>query len=103
MQFILKTLSNKHIRHDISSIGFDENYLDTATLKHDFLSVKIFELSPKQATILKQTALSNDCDCAIHRCVLDYSIDKSYFILSGTLKLLLDVAESLKKQPFELE
>ena len=102
MQFILKSLSNNNIKNEISSIGFDKSYIDEAIKKHDFLSVKIFSLSCKQATIIKQSALSKGCDCALHRSVLDNSIEKSDCILSGTIKQLQEVCATLKKQPFDL-
>ncbi len=102
MQFLSKTVLKKFINKEISSIGFDEGYINQAVKKHLFLSIKIFDLTPSQASILKQTALSCDCDCAVNRGVIDCSIDYSNCILSGTISQLINVAKKLQDQPFSL-
>lgn len=102
MQFISKTVLKKFINEEISSIGFDENYIDYAKFKHSFLSIKIFDITPIQATIIKQTALSKGCDCAINKGVLSNSVEKTDCLLSGTINQLKNVALSLKKQQFSL-
>lgn len=103
MQFLSKIVLKKFINKEILNVGFDKSYIDHAKKKHLFLSIKIFDLTTIQATILKQTALSCDCDCAIHRGVLDNSIDKTDCLLSGTYLQLERVCASLKNQPFNLK
>ncbi len=102
MQFLSKTVSKKFINKEISSVGFDESYVCHAVKKHSFLSIKIFDVTPSQATIIKQTALSCDCDCAVNRGVIDCSVSYSNCILSGTLAQLKNVAKKLENQPFSL-
>lgn len=102
MQFLLKTLSKKFIKNELNNIGFDNSYVDVAVNKHIFLSIKIFNLRPAIANILKQTALSSMCDCAVHKGVIDCSVDKSDCILSGTISELINVSNKLKNQPFSL-
>lgn len=102
MQFTTKIVSKKFIKNEISSVGFDESYIDTATKKHLFLSVKIFDVTPSQATIIKQTALSCGCDCAVNRGVIDCSVSFSDCMLSGTLSQIIKVAKKLQNQPFSL-
>ena len=102
MQFLSKTILKKFIGHEIKEIGFDENYAKFALDKHIFMSIKIFNVSSKQANIIKQTALSSNCDCAVHKGVIDCSIDKSDCILSGTLAQIDNVAKKLYNQPFSL-
>ncbi len=102
MQFLSKTVLKKFIKDEISSVGFDEGYIEHATKKHLFMSIKIFDVTPSQATILKQTALSCDCDCAVNRGVIDCSVSFSDCILSGTYSQLKKTAEKLKNQPFSL-
>ena len=102
MQFLSKTVLKKFINKELSSIGFDESYVHHATKKHIFLSIKIFGVTPSQATIIKQTALSCDCDCAVNRGVIDCSVSYSDCVLSGTLAQLGNVAKKLQnyeKQP----
>lgn len=102
MQFLVKSVLKKFINREISSVGFDESYIDCAVKKHTFLSLKIFDVTPTQATIIKQTALSCDCDCAVNRGVVNCSVEKSDCILSGTITQLENVAKKLTNQPFSL-
>lgn len=102
MQFLSKTVLKKFIKPEISSVGFDEGYIEHAINKHIFLSIKIFDVTPSQATILKQTALSCDCDCAVNRGVIDCSVSFSDCILSGTISQLKKTAQKLSNQPFSL-
>ena len=102
MQFLSKTVLRKFINKEISSVGFDESYVKYAIKKHKFISIKIFDVTPSQATIIKQTALSVGCDCAVNRGVIDCSVSFSDCILSGTLCQIEHVAKKLKNQPFSL-
>ena len=102
MQFLSKTVLRKFINQEISSVGFDEGYIEHAIKKHIFLSLKIFDVTPSQASIIKQTALSCDCDCAVNRGVIDCSVSFSDCILSGTVAQLSQVAKKLSSQPFSL-
>lgn len=102
MQFLSKTVLKKFINKEISSVGFDESYVNHAVKKHSFLSIKIFDVTPSQASIIKQTALSCDCDCAVNRGVIDCSVSYSNCILSGTIAQLSAVAKKLEQQPFSL-
>ena len=102
MQFLSKTVLKKFINKEISSVGFDESYVSHAVKKHSFLSIKIFDVTPSQASIIKQTALSCDCDCAVNRGVIDCSVSYSNCILSGTIAQLNAVAKKLEQQPFSL-
>ena len=102
MQFLSKTVLKKFIKQEISSVGFDEGYIEHAVKKHLFLSIKIFDVTPSQASIIKQTALSCDCDCAVNRGVIDCSVSFSDCILSGTISQLVSVAKKLSSQPFSL-
>ena len=102
MQFLSKTVLKKFINQEISSVGFDEGYIEHAIKKHLFISIKIFDVTPSQASIIKQTALSCDCDCAVNRGVIDCSVSFSNCILSGTVSQLTNVAKKLASQPFSL-
>ncbi len=102
MQFLLKTVSKKNIKNEVKAIGFDSDYVNFGIEKHIFLSIKIFDLSSKVANIIKQTALASDCDAAVHRGVIDCSVEKSNCILSGSVSQLKNFAQKLKNQPFSL-
>ena len=100
--FVLKSIEPAFIQEELSQIGFDESYIDCAKNKYKYKNIKIFALSPAQANILKQTALSCGADCATHREVITGNIEKSDVILGGSVAELEKIAEKLKSQPFNL-
>lgn len=100
MQFKVRRILTSHIKKEIEKIGFSLSHLDFGALKHKFLNIKIYDLKPETATIIKQAALSVGTDAAVHSGVLDHSIKKSDVILSGTIQELCSIAEKLKKQQF---
>ena len=101
-EFVLKSIEPTFIQEELSQIGFDESYIDCAKNKYKYENIKIFALSPTQANILKQTALSCGTDCATHREVITGKIEKSDVILGGSISELEKIAEKLKSQPFNL-
>ena len=74
-----------------------------AKSKYNANLYKIFNLTPLQATILKQTALACATDCAVHRDVLTHNIDFSDAILFATNKQLKEIIKKLYSQPFNLK
>lgn len=103
MNFEVKKLDTKNIKKELLEIGFDKNYLDFGFLKHSFLNLKIYNLTPVQATILKETALSVGCDTGVNRDVLTHNIEASNCILSGSISQIKKVVEKLKNQQFKMK
>ena len=101
-KFIIKKIEKNLEKKDLESVGFSKNYTDAMISKGSFLKLKIFDLSVVQANILKQTALSKGCDCAVHMGCLNNSVEKTDAILLGTKTQLNQVAESLKQQQFKM-
>lgn len=87
---------------ELAKIGFDKTYILHGLEKHRFMSLKIYDLNPAQANILKQTALSSGTDCAVHRETITGNAPFSDCILSGTVSELKKICEKLKYQPFAL-
>ena len=100
--FTLKTIDNTEILTELENIGFDKSYSNIAQNKYKYLNIKIYDLSIPQANILKQTALSYGCDCAIHKDVLINKIDKTDCILTGSISQIKKIAKSLEHQQFSL-
>ncbi len=98
----MKIISKNFIEQEITNVGFSPDYLKIGLNKHKFINIKIFDLRPIEANILKQTALSCDCDCAVHRRTIDCKIEKTNCILSGTITQIIEVSKKLKKQPENL-
>lgn len=102
MQFQVKTIKNENIKNELLKIGFDESYVDYASKKHDFLTVKIQNVPCHIATIIKETSLSKGADAGVNRGVLTHSVELSDVILSGTIKQLEEIIKGLSYQPFGL-
>ncbi len=101
--FILRELKNINIETELHRIDFDKSYLHIAADKFDYKNIKIYSLTPAQANILKQTAISAGADCATHREVITGKIEKSNCILGASQAQIKKIAEKLQFQPFGLK
>lgn len=101
--FLIKEISNADIEAEIIDIGFDKTYANKAVNKFEYKNFKIFNLTPAQANILKQTALSVGADCATNKDVITGKIAQSDCILGGSISQLNKISEKLKFQPFKLK
>lgn len=101
--FILREIKDTDIETELKRIGFDKSYTHKAKEKFEYKNIKIYNLTPAQANILKQTAISVGCDCATHREVITGKVEKSNCILGGSVSEIKKVAEKLKFQPFGLK
>ncbi len=102
MQFTVKKIKNNNIKEELLKIGFDTSYLDYGVKKHKFLTLKIENVPFFVSNIIKQTALSNGADAAVHKGVINHSVENSDLILSGSIRQLEKIAQSLSYQPFRL-
>lgn len=102
-EFLIKDITAEDLKAEIAYIGFDKSYLAKATDKFNYRNIKVYGLTPAQANILKQTALSVGADCATHREVITGKIEKSDCILGGSLSQISKIAEKLRFQPFNLK
>lgn len=101
-EFLIKEIVGKNIESELDSIGFDSVYRQKAADKFQYRNIKIYNLTPAQANILKQTALIYGSDCAVHRDVITGKIDKSDAILCGSVSQLKKIVKKLQNQPFKL-
>ena len=101
--FVLKEIINADLNCELEKIGFDKSYIHRAVDKFQYRNIKIYDLVPAQANILKQTALSVGADCATHRETITAKIEKTDCILGGSKSQLYKIAEKLKSQPFGLK
>ncbi len=98
----MRIISKNFIENEIKNVGFSADYLEIGLNKHKFLSLKVENLRAVEANILKQTALSCSCDCAVHRNCIDCKVEHSDCILSGTISQLINVSKKLRIQPFSM-
>lgn len=101
--FVLKEIINTDLNCELEKIGFDKSYIHRAVDKFQYRNIKIYDLVPAQANILKQTALSVGADCATHRETITAKTEKTDCILGGSKSQLYKIAEKLKSQPFGLK
>ncbi|HBB45080.1 MAG TPA: hypothetical protein DCZ34_03045, partial [Clostridiales bacterium] len=101
--FLVKELSNTNIEKELIDIGFDKTYTHVAKDKFEYKNFKIFNLTPAQANILKQTAISVGADCGTHREVITGKIENSNCVLGGSHSQIKKIASKLQHQPFGLK
>lgn len=101
-KFLIKEVASNNIVKELNYIGFDSMYSQVAQHKFFHKNIKIYNLSPAQANIIKQTALIFGADCAVHKEVITGKIEKSDAILCGSYSQLQKIATKLKAQPFKL-
>ena len=101
--FVLKEIVTDDLEKELSSVGFDKSYIKKARGKFVYKNIKIFDLTPAQANILKQTALSVGADCATHRETITAKVEKTHCILGGSLSQIEKIAGKLACQPFGLK
>lgn len=101
--FVLKEVINADMSEELQKVGFDKSYVHKACEKFVYKNIKIYSLTPAQANILKQTAISAGCDCGTHREVITGKIELSDCILGGSVLQLKKIAEKLQYQPFGLK
>ena len=102
-KFILRELKNINKEEELAQIGYDSSYSSQAVPKLDFKLIKVYDLSPAQANILKQTAISVGADCMTHREVITGKIEKSDAIITASISELKKIAQKLVFQPFGLK
>lgn len=102
MPFLIKEINQNFANESIQEVGFDPSYINQVLGKYNFKLLKIFSLTPQQASILKQTALSVGADCAVHREVITCKVEKTDVVLGGSYDQIEKIAKKLKQQPFSL-
>ena len=102
-KFFLRELKNCNNEKELESIGFDSSYRFRAKEKMDCRLIKIKSLTPAQANIIKQTALSIGADCMTHREVITGKEPLSDAILVTNTTGLYKIAQKLLHQPFKLK
>lgn len=101
-EFILKEILSDDIEFEVKNIGFDKSYVHRAVEKFRYKNIKIYDVTPAQANIIKQTALTVGADCATHREVITGKIEKSDCIIGGSFSQIRKIAQKLQAQPFGL-
>lgn len=99
----IKDLNEKNMTRELQSVDFDASYINCACQKYKYKSIKLFNLKPHEATILKQICLSLGSDCALSRGVLLNEVDYTDCIVVASYSILKKIVEKLKLQPFRMK
>ena len=87
----IKDLNEKNMTRELQSVDFDASYINCACQKYKYKSIKLFNLKPHEATILKQICLSLGSDCALSRGVLLNEVDYTDCIVVASYSILKEI------------
>lgn len=99
----IKDINKANIIKELESIDFDNSYINCAFSKYEYKSIKLFNLKPHEATILKQICLALGTDCAVSRGVLLNDVNYTDCIITASYSVLKKIIEKLKLQPFRMK
>ena len=102
-EIFVKFVEPQYIEKEIVAVGFDNTYRAHAVEKNRYKTIKIKNLKPQEATILKQAALALGFDAAVNRGVLDCTVESSDAIISGSFVQFKRLSQSIMRQPFRLK
>ena len=97
-----KFLNSSYAGSELEKINFDRSYISHAVKKNTYKTIKIYNLRPQEASILKQTAIGLGFDACVNRGVLDCSVEYSDAILTGSEVQFEKLAKALSPQPFKM-
>lgn len=87
---------------EIRKIGADELGQKIMASKAVFRAVKVRDLTPVQANVLKQEMLARGGEAVVARGTITYTVERTDVLLLGTLKQFRQLIAKLKQQPFGL-
>lgn len=105
MRFNIHSLSAADpagVREELVKTGADSAGAALMEAKALHRLIKVYDLSPRQANIIKQEMLSKGGDAAIARGTVDASVEKTDVLMMGTEKQFRTLIKKLRMQPFGL-
>lgn len=100
---IIIKYADKNILKELNSIKFDSSYINYAVNKYKGECIKVFNLRPYEANILKQICLSLGFDCAVSRDTVTCKCEFTDCIIFASVSQLSKLTEKLNTQPFKLK
>lgn len=98
----IEVLNKKEAMEELVRIGAEHGGCVLMAPKAIHRVLKIYDLDPRQASVIKQEMLSRGGEAAVEKGVLDFSVSSSNVLLMGTLKQYAGLMTKLKMQPFGL-
>jgi dihydropteroate synthase len=96
---ILRTGRENFLVREMEEIGVDPEGIALMSPKGIHRALRLEDLSPWQANLLKQEMLSLGGEAAVHRGALDCSASTTGALLMGTVKHFRRLLEKLSRQP----
>lgn len=84
----------------LQDIGCTQESIPIFLKKAHLLCIKADHIGYREATILKQTFLSHGGDVAVHKHVLDHSVQDSSVLMMGTVHVFSHCLHSLSRQNY---
>ncbi len=97
---MLRVVNPSETNSTLKAIGCSPESIPIFEEKEKTYLVHATNIDYREATILKQTFLSKGGDVAVHKNVLDHTIENSSVLYIGTKKIYKQVLLELKKQPY---
>lgn len=88
---------------ELTSIGCDPWGVKHMANKAVFHVLKVKDISPTQANIIKQEMLSLGGEAAVTRGVVNHTVPQTDMLLMGTVQQYQELCRKLKLQPFKLK
>ena len=98
----LEINSREQALYEIALTGADPAGVKYMAPKAVHRVLKVYDLKPRQANILKQEMLSKGGEVAVTRGAVDNSVAQTDVLLMGTLRQYRDLIKKLRSQPFGL-
>lgn len=98
----LKPADKAELERELRALSVDESCIEIFLDKFDSFLLKITDIKTPAANILKQTALSNGADVAVHRDVITGKVERSDALFMGTKRQLRRTSLAMSGQPFGL-
>lgn len=99
---LIQHLNSIETLEEFKKIGVDPVGINKMLPKFSFICLKIKNLTPKQAIIIKQEMLSKGGEAAYSRDTLLNNNQSTDMLIAGTHKMFNDLSNSLSIQPFNL-
>jgi len=100
---IIYPLSNINFQliNEIKKIGCDERSIPIFANKTNIIPIKITDIKPSLANIIKQEMISCKGDAVIHSKSISCEIEKTDILLLGTLSIYYDFISKIEKQNYK--
>ncbi|SNX54294.1 hypothetical protein [Thermoanaerobacterium sp. RBIITD] len=95
---VLKIDNIKDAKEELKKLNIEDVSISIMAPKALFSVIKLYDVHPAAANIIKQEMLALGGEAAIERGCVNMSIDKSQVIIMGTLKQYLGLISKLKMQ-----